>query len=78
VQISPQADYALRAVLDLAQRRERATADSLAQAQGLPKGFSALILNDLRRAGLLTSRRGHGGYQPETGVPLVRGADEDA
>jgi Rrf2 family protein len=63
VQISAKADYVLRALLDLAQRGERATGDALAEAQGLPKGFAALILNDLRRAGLLTSRRGQGGYQ---------------
>jgi Rrf2 family protein len=63
VQITARADYALRALLELAQRGEPATAESLAQAQELPKGFAALILNDLRRAGLLTSRRGHGGYQ---------------
>jgi Rrf2 family protein len=63
MQISAKADYALRALLELAQRGEPATAESLAQAQHLPKKFAALILNDLRRAGLLTSRRGHGGYQ---------------
>jgi Rrf2 family protein len=61
--VSAKADYALRALLELAQRGEPATADSLAEAQHLPKKFAALILNDLRRAGLLTSRRGHGGYQ---------------
>ncbi len=63
MQISAKADYALRALLELAQRGEPATAESLAQAQQLPKKFAALILSDLRRAGLLTSRRGHGGYQ---------------
>jgi Rrf2 family protein len=63
VQIPAKADYALRALLELTQRGEPATAESIAQAQQLPKGFAAVILNDLRRAGLLTSRRGPGGYQ---------------
>jgi Rrf2 family protein len=63
VQISAKADYALRALLELAYRGEPATAESLALGQQLPKGFTAIILNDLRRAGLLASRRGHGGYQ---------------
>ncbi len=63
MQVSAKADYALRALLELAERGEPATADSLAQAQQLPRKFAALILSDLRRAGLLTSRRGHGGYQ---------------
>jgi Rrf2 family protein len=63
VQIPAKADYALRALLELTRRGEPATAESIARAQQLPKGFAALILNDLRRAGLLTSRRGHGGYQ---------------
>jgi Rrf2 family protein len=63
VQIPAKAEYALRALLELAERGEPATAESLALAQQLPRGFAAMILNDLRRAGLLTSRRGHGGYQ---------------
>lgn len=63
MQISAKADYALRALLELARRGQPATAESLAEAQQLPKKFAAAILNDLRRAGLLSSRRGHGGYQ---------------
>lgn len=63
MQISAKADYAVRALLELAQRGQPATAETLAEAQQLPRKFAALILSDLRRAGLLTSRRGHGGYQ---------------
>ena len=55
MQIPAKADYALRALLELTQRCEPATAESIAQAQQLPKGFAALILNDLRRGGLLTT-----------------------
>ncbi len=40
------------------------TAESLAQAQGLPSKFLESILNDMRRAGLLLSQRGaEGGYR---------------
>jgi Rrf2 family protein len=63
VQIPAKAEYALRALLELVIADEPATADTLAQAQGLPTRFLASILNDLRRAGYVTSRRGHGGYQ---------------
>jgi len=63
VQIPAKAEYAIRALLELAMSEEPATADTLAQAQGLPTRFLASILNDLRRAGYVTSRRGQGGYQ---------------
>jgi Rrf2 family protein len=63
VQIPAKADYALRALLELAALDKPATADTIAQAQGLPTRFLASILNDLRRAGFVTSRRGQGGYQ---------------
>jgi Rrf2 family protein len=64
VQIPAKADYALRALLELAHLGQPATADVLAKAQGLPIKFLAAILNDLRHAGLIASRRGpgNGGY----------------
>jgi len=63
MQLSAKADYALRALLELAERTEPTTADTLAIAQGIPSTFMAQILNDLRRGGLVTSRRGPGGYR---------------
>lgn len=57
--IPAKVDYAMRAMLELAERDEPATAETLAAAQELPMKFLATILNDLRRAGLVTSRRGN-------------------
>ena len=54
----------MRALLELASTGEPATGESLAQAQGLPVKFLAAILNDLRRAGIVSSQRGlDGGYR---------------
>ena len=62
--IPAKVDYGMRALLTLAERGEPATAESLAQAQGLPAKFLGAILNDLRRAGLVASQRGaEGGYR---------------
>lgn len=69
--IPAKVDYAMRALLELAQRTQPATAEDLATAQKLPSKFLAAILNDLRRAGIITSRRGlEGGYR------LSRPADQ--
>lgn len=63
--ISAKVDYAVRALCTLADADGRAvTAESLATSQGLPAKFLESILNDMRRAGLLTSQRGaDGGYR---------------
>lgn len=57
----------MRALLTLVEKGEQgepATAEALADAQGLPLKFLGAIMNDLRRAGLVTSRRGsEGGYR---------------
>src|SRR5689334_18104703 len=47
------------------------TAEQLAQAQSIPLNFLENILRDLRRAGLVESRRGQAG-----GYLLARPADE--
>jgi Rrf2 family protein len=72
MQISARADYALRALVTLAASDSRLVkGESLAAAQELPLRFLENILTDLRRSGLVTSRRGaDGGYQ------LGRPADE--
>jgi Rrf2 family protein len=65
MRISARADYAVRAALELAVRQGTAPvkAETLAAAQGIPHKFLEGILGDMRRAGLVTSRRGGtGGY----------------
>lgn len=61
--IPAKVDYAMRALLELARQDRPVTAESLAEAQGIPAKFLSAILTDLRRAGLVTSRRGlEGGF----------------
>jgi Rrf2 family protein len=70
VHIPAKVDYGLRALLVLAASDEPMTSRALAQDQDLPAGFLSAILNDLRRAGLVSNQRGHdGGYR------LARSAD---
>ncbi|MGW4275705.1 RrF2 family transcriptional regulator [Streptomyces seoulensis] len=66
MRISARADYAVRAVLELAVRHgdvpaAPVKAETIAADQGIPHKFLEGILGDLRRAGLVTSRRGGGG-----------------
>ena len=65
------ADYAVRAAVELAAVGDMVTADRLAQAQSIPVNFLENILRDLRRAGLVESRRGQQG-----GYLLARPAEE--
>ncbi|WP_371580564.1 Rrf2 family transcriptional regulator [Streptomyces sp. NBC_01314] len=72
MRISARADYAVRAVLEVAVRQDSGPvkAEAIATVQEIPHKFLEGILGDLRRAGLVTSRRGgSGGYQ------LARDAD---
>jgi Rrf2 family protein len=64
VRVSARADYAVRALAELAARSgESITAESIARAQGVPLKFLLGILGELRRAGLVRSQRGPaGGY----------------
>jgi Rrf2 family protein len=73
VQISARADYALRALCVLASAPDRCAvkADDIAAAQGIPRTFLDGILVELRRAGVIESRRG-----PEGGHRLARPAAE--
>lgn len=63
--VTARADYAVRAVCELAARRPgSATRQELAESQDIPGKFLESILGDLRRAGLLGSQRGaSGGYR---------------
>lgn len=62
--LSQTAEYALRAVVHLAQHHgEPRTVDSIARATKVPVGYLAKIMQQLTRAGLTTSQRGlHGGF----------------
>ena len=64
MRVSARADYAVRALAELAARSgEPVTAESIARAQSVPLKFLLGILGELRRAGLVRSQRGPaGGY----------------
>lgn len=58
VRISAKGDYAVCAVIVLARQDGTATAEAIAGASGVPVKFLEKILHELRRAGIVTSRRG--------------------
>jgi Rrf2 family protein len=63
--VTAKADYAVRAVVELASgsRELPRKVDELAQAQGIPLSFLENILTQLRSAGIVRSQRGpEGGY----------------
>lgn len=64
MRVSARADYAVRALAELAARSgEPVTAESISRAQSVPLKFLLGILGELRRAGLVRSQRGpSGGY----------------
>ena len=64
VRISAKADYAIRAMVELAAAGEGPLkGDRIAQAQSIPIKFLENIMVDLRNAGLVRSQRGaEGGY----------------
>jgi Rrf2 family protein len=75
VQISAKTDYALRALLILADAAPALVKiDVLSHRQGLPRKFVESILSELRRAGLVRSQRGSdGGYAlavPASGITV--------
>ncbi|MGW7256328.1 RrF2 family transcriptional regulator [Streptomyces sp. NPDC054834] len=63
MRISARADYAVRAALELAVRQGDGPvkAEEIAAVQDIPHKFLEGILGDLRRAGIVESRRGGGG-----------------
>lgn len=73
MQITRQADYAVRAVLYLAQREEgtRASTAQIARDQNIPLTFLAKIVSQLSAAGILRATRGARG-----GVTLARPVQE--
>ncbi|HNO93894.1 MAG TPA: Rrf2 family transcriptional regulator, partial [Anaerolineales bacterium] len=72
MQITRQADYAVRAVLHLARNGDQRTAtSSIAEEQRIPPSFLAKIISQLSIAGLLHTSRGARG-----GVTLARTPQE--
>jgi len=73
MQITRQADYALRAVVFLSRLGddERAATSQIAQEQHIPPSFLAKIVSQLSVAGLLQTSRGARG-----GVSLARSPEE--
>lgn len=73
MRIGAKTDYALRAALELAAAdgEKPVKAETIATAQQIPPRFLEKILNDLRRAGIVESRRG-----VEGGHLLAAPADE--
>jgi Rrf2 family protein len=71
--VTAKADYAVRAVVELASgdRDSPRKVDDLAQAQGIPVSFLENILTQLRSSGLVRSQRG-----PEGGYWLARPPEE--
>jgi Rrf2 family protein len=73
MRVTAKADYAVRAVVELAEaaRASPRKVDQIAQAQGIPLSFLENILTQLRSAGIVRSQRG-----PEGGYWLARPAAE--
>lgn len=64
MRISAKADYAIRALVEVAADRTRPhSCEQIAASQQIPYRFLKAVLRDLRRAGLVRSQRGaEGGY----------------
>ncbi len=75
MQVSAKTDYALRAAAELARAAEDDAGpikgEWISETQGIPKKFMENILHDLKRAGLVRTRRGASG-----GYWLARPAEE--
>jgi len=73
MQITRQADYAIRAVLYISKlgKGQRAATSHIAQEQRIPPSFLAKIISQLSIAGLLQTSRGARG-----GVMLAKAPDE--
>jgi Rrf2 family cysteine metabolism transcriptional repressor len=70
--VSQKCQYAIRAVFELARRHGQGPVriSEIAESQAIPTRFLQVILNQLKRAGFVESRRG-----PEGGYLLGRQAD---
>ncbi|GAB3995816.1 RrF2 family transcriptional regulator [Nocardioides marmoraquaticus] len=78
MRVSAKADYALRALIEIAVRDDGrpVSAEELGRLQDIPHGFLQAILADLRRAGIVVSQRGQsGGWRMATEPARVTVAD---
>ena len=81
MRVSAKADYAVRAVVELATRAAQGETrpvkgDAIAAAQQIPMKFCENILSELRAAGIVESRRGsEGGYWLAVPADQVRLGD---
>jgi Rrf2 family protein len=78
VRVSARADYAIRALLELAAAGPDVPlrAEAIARAQGIPAKYLENLLGDLRRARLVVSQRGHaGGYRLARAASSITLAD---
>jgi Rrf2 family protein len=78
VHISAKTDYAMRAMLVLAEAEPNTwvKAEAIAEQQRLPRKFLEAILSDLRRARLVESLRGaEGGYRLARSASKIKVAD---
>jgi Rrf2 family protein len=72
MRISAKADYAMRALLELAATDEELLkGDDISESQGIPIKFLEKIMSELKTAGIVFSQRG-----AEGGYSLVRPASE--
>ena len=79
MRISQKLDYASRAVVHLAKKHDGQSvtrADDIAESERIPSSFLAQILHELKRTGVVTSRRGKtGGWkliEPPADISLLR------
>lgn len=63
MRVSAKSDYALRALIEMANRSDgrAVSAEELGRQQEIPHGFLQAILADLRRSGIVISQRGQSG-----------------
>ncbi|MDX6286534.1 MAG: hypothetical protein QOG53_2019 [Frankiales bacterium] len=69
--IPARADYAVRALVAIAAADRPLTADAIARERQVPKTYLTVILAQLRRAGLVNSRRGRTGGYSLTKLPAL-------
>ena len=78
MRVSAKADYALRALIEIANRDDGlpVSAEELGRLQEIPHGFLQAILADMRRSGIVVSQRGQsGGWRLATPPAEVTVAD---
>jgi Rrf2 family protein len=76
--VTQKKQYALRAIFELAKKQDRMPikASDIAAAQAIPLRFLEVIMGQLKRAGLVNSKRGYfGGYSLTRSADTIRVSD---